>query len=406
MKTLLVLLLLIPSLSWGLTFKNGKVVSGNSDSVNDYGGRFELPEDSSPNYETLRFFLNNYLNDWDRFYRKWSSEKYKYIVKRSEKPYEFQFDLKENNEIKKEMQETALLSYILYENGNIIVDEITPPERFGDLFTDKSKLHSQSAGKSITSYILGNAICKGYIAGIYSQVDDWSAVENTVYHNQKLIDLLNMNAGDHKYVNQNGIINSKRWYNSFAVEDILKNEFKGSKKSSPKHNYHGFLTNLLGTYVIHKTGDDFQILLDFIFQEKAQIEDSVFFTKQENAKPKDKTFWNQFRATRYDYLRIARAMMEDWKNNTCVGKYLKDIYSTAIFKNKSYLQGFRLGYTKKYAGQFHTHFSNIKRPIMMMDGFGGQIFVLDFERNRIIAIQAIHDNFNFRKLVYDKLKEE
>ena len=43
MKSLLVLLLLIPSLSWGSTFKNGKVVSGNSDGVNDYGGRFELP---------------------------------------------------------------------------------------------------------------------------------------------------------------------------------------------------------------------------------------------------------------------------------------------------------------------------------------------------------------------------
>ena len=59
MKSLLALLLLIPSLSWGLTFKNGKVVSDNSDDVNDYDGRFELPEDASPNYETLRYFLNN-----------------------------------------------------------------------------------------------------------------------------------------------------------------------------------------------------------------------------------------------------------------------------------------------------------------------------------------------------------
>ena len=404
MKPLLALLLLIPSLSWGLTFKDGK--DSNSDEINDYFGRFEIPEDESPNYETLRFFLNNYLHDWDRFYRKWPNEEYKYLSQSSKNPYEFQFDLKESDEVRKQMQETALLSYIVYEKGNIIIDEITPPERFGDLFTNESKLHSQSAGKSITSYILGNAICKGYINSINSQIDDWSAVENTVYHNQKLVDLLNMNAGDHKYVVQDGIINSERWYNSFAVEDILKNELKGSKRSSPKYNYHGFLTNLLGTYVVHKTGNDFQILLNFIFQEKAQIEDSVFFTKQENAKPRDKTFWNQFRATRYDYLRISRAMLEDWNNNTCVGKYLKDIYSTALSKNKTYSQGFRLGYTKKYAGQFHTHFSGIKRPIMMMDGFGGQLFILDFEKDRIIAIQAIHDNFNFRKLVYEKLSEE
>ena len=34
-------------------------------------------------------------------------------------------------------------------------------------------------------------------------------IENTLYNNQKLIDLLNMNAGDQKYVNMSGFVNSK-----------------------------------------------------------------------------------------------------------------------------------------------------------------------------------------------------
>jgi hypothetical protein len=405
MKHLSLLLIFISIQLHALTLKNGKEIDSNLDFIDDYGGRFEIPEDANPNYKTLRYYLNNYLNDWDRFYHKWSNDDYKYLTEGSSTPYEFEYSLIENEDIKQQMQETALLSYILYEDGKVIIDEITPKDRFGDLFDNKSKLHSQSAGKSITSYILGNAICEGYITSLNSKLDDWSAVENTVYYNQNLIDLLNMYAGDQKHVTQNGIINSKRWYNSYPVQDFLKNEFQGSKKTSPKWNYHGFMTNLLGTYVIYKTGDDFQSLLDFIFQEKAQIEDSVFFTKQEEATPKDKTFWNQFRATRYDYLRIARAMMEDWNNNTCVGQYLKDVYASAVPKNKDYQYGFRLGYTNKYAGQFHTHFKNIERPIMMMDGFGGQVFILDFDKDRIIAMQAIHDNFNFRKLVYNFLKE-
>ena len=33
-----------------------------------------------------------------------------------------------------------------------------------------------------------------------------------------------------------------------------------------------------------------------------------------------------FYANRYDYLRIAKTMMEDWHNDTCAGKYLKTIY--------------------------------------------------------------------------------
>ena len=381
--------------------------SGTSGTVIDrYGGRSEIPEDANPNYQTLFYFLDSYLNEWDRFYKRWPNDEYKYNIEKSSSPYGFKSDLRENNDVKNELQNTALLSYLLYENGKIVVDEVTPKERFGELFNNQSKLHSQSAGKSITSYIVGHAICDGYISSIDAKIDDWPAAKNTLYDNQKIIDLLNMNAGDHNYVTQNGLINSNRWYNSYPVEDILQNEFRNSKKSTSKHNYHGFITNLLGTYVLHKTGDDFQKLLNKVFQEKAQIEDSVFFTKQENANIYDKTFWNQFRANRYDYLRVSRAMLVDWQQDTCVGRYLKNIYNSAIPKNRRYSSGFRLGYTKKYAGQFHTHFQGINRPIIMMDGFGGQIFVLDFERDRVIAIQAIHDNFNFKKLVFDVLNND
>ena len=381
--------------------------SASSDAgIDRYGGRAEIPEDANPNYQTLYYFLDSYLNEWDRFYKRWPNDGYKYNVEKSNRPYTFKSDLRENKDVKNEFKKTALLSYLIYEKGKIVVDEITPKERFGELFNNQSKLHSQSAGKSITSYIVGHAICDGYISSIDAKIDDWPAAKNTLYDNQKLIDLLNMNAGDHKYVTQNGLINSNRWYNSYPVEDILQNEFRNSKKSTSKHNYHGFLTNLLGTYVVHKTGDDFQKLLNKVFQEKAQIEDSVFFTKQENANINDKTFWNQFRANRYDYLRVSRAMLIDWQQDTCVGKYLKNVYDAAIPKNQRYSLGFRLGYTEKYAGQFHTHFQGIHRPIVMMDGFGGQIFVLDFERERIIAIQAIHDNFNFKKLVFDVLNDD
>ena len=381
--------------------------SASSDAgIDRYGGRAEIPEDANPNYQTLYYFLDSYLNEWDRFYKRWPNDGYKYNVEKSNRPYIFKSDLRENKDVKNEFQKTALLSYLIYEKGKIVVDEITPKERFGELFNNQSKLHSQSAGKSITSYIVGHAICDGYISSIDAKIDDWPAAKNTLYDNQKIIDLLNMNAGDHYYVTQNGLINSNRWYNSYPVEDILQNEFRNSKKSTSKHNYHGFLTNLLGTYVVHKTGDNFQILLNKVFQEKAQIEDSVFFLKQENATVNDKTFWNQFYGNRYDYLRVARAILNDWQQDTCVGKYLKSVYDNAIPKNKRYSSGFRLGYTEKYAGQFHTHFQGIHRPIVMMDGFGGQIFVIDFERERIIAIQAIHDNFNFKKLVFDVLNND
>ena len=35
---------------------------------------------------------------------------------------------------------------------------------------------------------------------------------------------------------------------------------------------------------------------------------------------------NRFYATRYDYLLVAKAMLDDWQKDTCVGKYLKTIF--------------------------------------------------------------------------------
>ena len=52
------------------------------------------------------------------------------------------------------------------------------------------------------------------------------------------------------------------------------------------------------------------------------------------------------------------------------------------------------------------------RPVMSMDGYGGQSIAIDFERGRIVATQAIHDNmkfpqpgsYNWKKIVYQTIK--
>ena len=56
--------------------------------------------------------------------------------------------------LKKKFNQTGLLSYLLYEDGKIVVDEITPKERFGIFFDDNIGWTSASMGKSITSYVI------------------------------------------------------------------------------------------------------------------------------------------------------------------------------------------------------------------------------------------------------------
>ena len=170
-------------------------------------------------------------------------------------------------------------------------------------------------------------------------------------------------------------------------------------------------TELILNYVLFKTGDDFEKILEKTFKEKAKIEDSVFFFKVRNSSKQRGDANNQFMATRYDYLRIAKAMLDDWQNDTCVGKYLKTIWENRVDteNEKRRREGKKTSwsYASGYAGQFRTHFKGInkKRPVMGMHGRGGQQIVIDFERSRIVAVNAVFENYNYDKIVYRPIKK-
>jgi CubicO group peptidase (beta-lactamase class C family) len=403
-----------------------KPKSKSTSGINRFGGISEIPEDVNPNYETLKFYLYRYLysnnihafcsSDSTDYHCQDSPPRLPHLVESSSNPYIFHSDVREDKYIKKQMQVTPLLSYLLYEGGKIVIDEITPKNRFGEMFRNSSKLHSQSVAKSLISYVVGHAICKGYIESVDSRLDDWPVLQNTLYHNQTLIDVLNMAAGAQKYLNGNNkFSNSNRSATSPTVQDIMENELKGSKKSTAIYTYNNFNPGLLGSYIIYKIGDDkFQQLLEDVFQKKARIESDVFFLNNELAKKNDISIWPQFHATRYDYLRIAKAMLDDWQNDTCVGEYLKTIHDRRIAKGDWGGAGDnRVSIPESYGGFFHTGFKGMKnRPVMSMDGYGGQTITIDFERGRIVATQAIHDNmkfpkpgsFNWKKIVYQTIK--
>ena len=372
--------------------------------IKTYGGRSEIPEDAKPNDETLKYYLNRYLN------RNWNTHRTYSNIKASDNPYQFQFDLREDKYVKKQMQKTALLSYLLYEDGKIVIDEITPKEKYGDVFNNSTKYHSQSVGKSIASYILGHAICKGYIESVDTKISDWPVLKDTIYQDQKIIDLINMSAGDQKYLNSNRFLNSKRAVTNPTIKSAMENELKNSKISKKQWNYNNLLPHIILNYIIFKTGEDkFQDLLDDVFREKAKTEFDAHFVETEISTQIDRSITNTLMATRYDYLRIAKAMMDDWQNDTCVGEYLKTIYEHRISKRgfkQARDRGDSFHGTKSYAGFFHTDYLGMKnRKVMGMSGYGGNEIIIDFERSRILVIHSIHQNYNWKKIAHSVIKK-
>lgn len=370
--------------------------------INVYTDRgTEIPHKARPNDDTLLFYAFDYIDDY--------KDNNKFLISPSKDPYKFESNLIEDKDVKKEItrKKSPLLSYLLFEEDKIIIDEITPKDKFGIVFQNDTQWVSHSVGKSFVSYITGHAICGGYIDSVDSQLNDWDVIKNTLYEGQKLIDILNMSAGDQKHVTErDGLKKSGRWFNSHRIKSFAIEELNGTKKSSKKYNYHGLNTNIIFNYVIHKTGDDFRNLMHNIFQDKAKIENDAWFvyTNEQGRKTNDARY--TFFLTRYDYLRVAKAIMDDWQNDTCVGKYLKTLDERKVNKNiEKYGKTQIDHYTRSYGGQFHLDLVGGKdRNILGMDGFGGQQIVIDLDNSKIVVINSIHYGYNWNKIVHKKIK--
>ena len=329
---------------------------------------FNIPFKANPNLSTLKFYFQRDL------FKVKSSKFNRYFVEPSETPHEFESDIIEDKFVKRQLKTKGILSYLYFEDGKIIIDEVSPNDRLGQLFDDETKFRSNSMGKSLPSYILGHAICDGYIDGVDSSISDWRIVKDSLYENHKLIDLLNMTSGDQKYVYSSQTLKGQEFNikphanDDLDVNNIQSILFRWLRDKEPSedryYNYNVLNTNLIFNYIIFKTGEEnFQKLLDKVFKEKAKIKDIVYFYKTKGPVISGNAN-SMFYATRYDYLRIAKAIMDDYQKDTCVGKYLKEIYDRKVPKNVNH-NGVRgepiFNRTKYYGGQFHIGHSSISR---------------------------------------------
>jgi hypothetical protein len=61
---------------------------------------------------------------------------------------------------------------------------------------------------------------------------------------------------------------------------------------------------------------------------------------------------------------------------------------------------------KSYSGFFYFDYSGLKnKPVMGMDGYGGQSILIDFEKSRIIVINSIHTDYNWKKIAHSIIKK-
>jgi len=127
---------------------------------------------------------------------------WKYEIKGSNDYYKFNSDLIQDKGVIKEIKnkkKTGLISYLLFEDNKIKIDEQDLPSYIKN---NNGLMPSHSMGKSLVSYVTGYAICEGYIDNVNVKLNDWPILKGTLYEGQKLIDILNMQAGDQSFIGE------------------------------------------------------------------------------------------------------------------------------------------------------------------------------------------------------------
>ena len=405
-------------------YKPNKPSKPKSDEITKFGDSFEMPNNIEwqPNDATISFYYKK--SDLLRFRD--------YKVDPSDNPVVFVKKIEQHKVIDLEMATKTAFSYLYYEDGLVIYDAMPPDGRFSMVLDNSSYFLSHSMGKSITSYTLGHAICEGYIESIDAPIADWPLMENTLYYGQPLIKLLNMTAGDTNVIRRgegNFIKTGRNIHGNAPLSTAAKNslELANTKPiSSPKFSYSNLTADVLFNYMMHRVGSDFDTFIANFYQNKVKIKHPIYLEMNPLeglpylASTKDRIKQGAGRygvsATRYDYLRIAKAMMDDWQNDTCEGKYLKSIYDRRVSANRRVASwnkkdrrwgepDFELA-SKKYGGQFWTDAAGLSgRNVLVMNGAHGQTIAKDMDRSRIVVISAGKSHHvDQKKLAYEPIK--
>jgi hypothetical protein len=307
------------------------------------------------------------------------------------------------------IEETGLVSYMVYEEGDLVVDLTSPADRFGDLLLVNPRIYSMSLGKSLTGYFMGHAICQGYIDSLDQQLSDWPLVANTFIADASVQDVINASMGHQKFLKNNEELLSGRFVGHSGAESLavmIENEgLIGSEGARKRHVYGQLPPFIALNYIAFKTGYNFREFSDKILRGYVGLASSLKWAHDPSIHNKNGIVHPNFNATREDTLRIGMSILEDWNTGTCVGDYLKDIYHNRASKSFEEQRGTGWGRAQAYAGFFHTDYKSTDDIIMGMDGYGGISMLINFDEERIVYAHSVARNYNHKRLIFDVITD-
>ena len=295
---------------------------------------------------------------------------------------------KNTKKIDKIIKKKSLLSVLYFDGENIVVDKKS------EKIKNDTKLYSFSISKSFLSYILGNAICDGYIKSLDDKISKYvPEAKGTLYENSTFKELIDMAAGDKNFASREPG-SAKLFYavdvmgRKTTAKDYLLSS-SGIKISKKTFNYNNFIADLVARAIdVSVPGGLKNLYQDFV--NKSGTSSEIFYLTDDNGWP---LLHGYFYANREDFLRLGIQISKDWNSNSCIGNYLNGIEKMKIKTDKDQ--------NSDYSGYFWYDQNNKSRHVQLR-GHGGQRIHIDIEKGSVLVYHSItrdYDNKSIWRLI-------
>ncbi len=155
------------------------------------------------------------------------------------------------------------------------------------------------------------------------------------------------------------------------------------------YNYNNLVPDIVIAVISAATKDDTGAFVQKHLAERAGTADRMFFLKDQSGSIIGHAW---FFATRKDYLRLGIMIANDWKSDTCIGKYLRDVEKNKISKGSGFEDW------DSYGGFFHFGLPQFDGRIASLKGHGGQRIIMDLDTGRVLTLHAIRKDYDTEKI--------
>lgn len=297
------------------------------------------------------------------------------------------------DEVYSEIASSAAQSF-LYWDGKAIKYDLS---RQG--IDDDLPVYGLSMSKSITSYLLGRALCAGHIESLDDRIKKYvPSLDGTFYGDATIRNALNMASGDRKLYSDSSARGGPGVWKDYVIPVAMKDvpvvdamrKLGNREPAETAFAYRDANADAVAMVISAVAPGGLGEFASRTLAKDAGFEHPAMYLADRNNAA---LAFAYFYATRLDWLRAAIFIGEQFKAEGCIGDYLRSAISESVPVTIPRAPW------RRYGKFFWSGFKWSNRKHAAMLGHGGQTILVGLEEGRVLYILSIRRDYDRDKVI-------